>query len=258
MKKIRIIGMTLALTVSSQAATTIFSSDMGNATVANVAAGDLNGVSTGGTWAVNFAEVNTSSIVANADSTDYALLVDEGSQGGSAQGTNAILNLGTNVDFSSTIDIQFDMAYSRSGAGKSLAMIGYAADDTTEIFRLNWDLSNGTTPITGVANPTNLVIGTLPSFASSTNPYDPSSLQTFNVTLDGTALTYAASGLTSQTTTILNSGTELSSIKWEITGASANAQGFWLDNVSVETVPEPSSLALIGLGSLALILRRRK
>ena len=32
----------------------------------------------------------------------------------------------------------------------------------------------------------------------------------------------------------------------------------WVDNISVNAVPEPSSTALLGLGGLALILRRRK
>lgn len=35
-------------------------------------------------------------------------------------------------------------------------------------------------------------------------------------------------------------------------------EGFTLNSVTIETVPEPSSAALLGLGGLALILRRRK
>ena len=44
---------------------------------------------------------------------------------------------------------------------------------------------------------------------------------------------------------------------WE--GPTTN-NGSWIgvDNVSITTVPEPSSAALLGLGGLALILRRRK
>lgn len=258
MKKNRIIGITLALTASSPAATTVFSTDMGNTVDTAVTASDLDGVSTGGNWAVNFAPVNTNSIVADAGGTDYALLVDEGSQGGSAQGTNAVLTLANDADFSSALDVQFDMAYSRSGSGKALTIIGYAADDTTQVFRLNWDLSTGDIPLTGVGDPANLNLGSLLSFASATNSYNPASLQTFDITLEGSTLTYGATGLTPQSTTILNSATELSSIKWQISGSSANAQGFWLDNVSVDIVPEPSSTALLGVGGIALILLRRK
>ena len=36
------------------------------------------------------------------------------------------------------------------------------------------------------------------------------------------------------------------------------ADTHWVDNVSVNAVPEPSSAALLGLGGIALILRRRK
>jgi hypothetical protein len=32
----------------------------------------------------------------------------------------------------------------------------------------------------------------------------------------------------------------------------------WYDGVGYEVVPEPSSMALLGLGGLALILRRRR
>ncbi len=37
----------------------------------------------------------------------------------------------------------------------------------------------------------------------------------------------------------------------------ANGQQVWVDNVRVEVVPEPATLALLGLGGLALLRRRR-
>lgn len=40
--------------------------------------------------------------------------------------------------------------------------------------------------------------------------------------------------------------------------AAADGDDMWLDNMSLETVPEPSSTALLGLGGLALMLRRRR
>lgn len=43
----------------------------------------------------------------------------------------------------------------------------------------------------------------------------------------------------------------------EFTGETT-ASGAYIDNVTIVTVPEPSSTALFGLGGLALILRRRK
>lgn len=42
------------------------------------------------------------------------------------------------------------------------------------------------------------------------------------------------------------------------TGADNNESAVFIDNASLDSVPEPSSTALLGLGGLALILRRRK
>ena len=41
-------------------------------------------------------------------------------------------------------------------------------------------------------------------------------------------------------------------------GAWANSTHSWQDHIAITAVPEPSSTALLGLGGLALILRRRK
>ncbi len=39
---------------------------------------------------------------------------------------------------------------------------------------------------------------------------------------------------------------------------SLGTTGFTLDNIKIEAVPEPSSVALLGLGSLALVTRRKR
>ena len=41
-------------------------------------------------------------------------------------------------------------------------------------------------------------------------------------------------------------------------GGTANLDSADLDNLTVTTIPEPSSSALLGLGALALVMRRRK
>ena len=62
---------------------------------------------------------------------------------------------------------------------------------------------------------------------------------------------------------VLNEGTytftDTAKIRFR-SGGSANSRHGYLDNISITAgaVPEPSSTALLGLGGLALILRRRK
>jgi hypothetical protein len=63
-----------------------------------------------------------------------------------------------------------------------------------------------------------------------------------------------ASGLTDVQDGVLNDFDQLAFA----TASLASGSTFEFDNVSVEAVPEPSTTALIGLGGLALILRRRK
>ena len=60
---------------------------------------------------------------------------------------------------------------------------------------------------------------------------------------------------------VAGSGSDLSTLNYfgvAFNTVNGTATGGTLDNVSVITVPEPSSAALLGLGGLVLILRRRK
>lgn len=55
-------------------------------------------------------------------------------------------------------------------------------------------------------------------------------------------------------------GTEGSALTFEVGGAGLGGtnRGMYVDNINLTFVPEPTTTALLGLGGLALILRRRK
>jgi len=62
-------------------------------------------------------------------------------------------------------------------------------------------------------------------------------------------------------TTDLSSITGAQSVEIRIAlgdNSSSNSKASFIQGIQLTTVPEPSSAALLGLGGLALILRRRK
>lgn len=212
-----------------------FFTGFGSSTATSIDATTLDNVSTpGGTWSVDFDSVNVADITANSDGTDFALLVDEGGQADSANGTHITLNLGGDTTFAEPLTVQFDLATTRGGTNKSLTITGYGEDDTTIVFQMNQLLLpipytvQGLTP-SGLQN----MSPTISNFAGATSPYNSNLLPTYTVTLEGNSLIYDVEGVTPLTTTVLNAQTKLSSITWEITGPVNDNQGFWLDNVSV-------------------------
>ena len=219
-----------------------FSTNFGNAADADVDAGDMNAVSTGdGFWTVDFGSVR-SEFVSNVRGSDYALVLDSNGQG-NANGNHATLQLDPFAVFSSPTTVSFDFTKARSGNPKKMAITGYGPDGSSIAFQLQLDFAGaGSIQVLTDAGLQNLFEDTTPPFASATAPYDPSLLRHFAIILDDTSVTYegedfAGLDLTTIVGTIPNSQTALGSITWELTGATNAAQGFWLDNVSVESEP---------------------
>ena len=90
---------------------------------------------------------------------------------------------------------------------------------------------------------------------------DKVSTVSYNPTEAGT-LTPDAGTWYDFTTTILNTEvtfTDTARLRWDKVAASSSASNTAiLDDIKIAAVPEPSTTALLGLGGLALILRRRK
>lgn len=212
----------------------VFTTDMGSSAVTNVTAATLDSVSSGGSWDVVFINITSANIVGTTNLTDFALVVDEGGLAGSSTGTYVTVTLDSDVDYATTpVLVQFDMAAARGGGGKFLTVTGYGEDDATVVFQVVMNCSSylyqgltGSGLQTVVDGPQNFLVGTA--------PYDPSLVGQFSLMLDGTSLIYSTPAAGSLNTANLNAQTKLRSIKWEISGGTDAAQGFWLDNISVE------------------------
>jgi hypothetical protein len=78
--------------------------------------------------------------------------------------------------------------------------------------------------------------------------------QTFSMTITDTTWSYSLNGATATTGT----HTFDTSRSYRFTAHAQSNSGATFDNITISAIPEPSSTALLGLGGLALMLRRRR
>jgi len=162
-----------------------------------------------------------------------------------AHGGIALVYTGLDVEFSvGNSPLLFDMDIEPNDAGQ--AFVATAANNPNFNQVCNW-LTNGTD------DPFRIASWTIPGGAG-TSTYPPESLVFADTTLNGIDL----------------EGSVIESITFSIEeftldspGSNPNGNGIWTDHnyyltVTVEGVPEPASLAILALGGLALLPRRRQ
>ncbi|MFK7911370.1 MAG: PEP-CTERM sorting domain-containing protein [Akkermansiaceae bacterium] len=106
------------------------------------------------------------------------------------------------------------------------------------------------------------VFTSIDAWNGTNNTVEPANLNTLTITIQNGFVTYASeSGTAGGTLSFAQNSGATDIAQLEFTSWNNNQggnSGYWLDDVSVNTIPEPSSTALLGLGGLALILRRRR
>lgn len=247
--------LSVALTLSSvQAATTVASVDFNGAdTGISATAAQLNATSTGGTW---------SAISATGTNSGVQLLSSQ-------------LKLGDNASVNSiqtsTATFTLDAAATLAGASISFdyVQLGSGGQPGNVFF----DIYNGAThvlrisgsPDSGGGRRTlshwNSVGGTRTALAAEDVFGSDTIGVSFNLTASDFGVTTSgatnpAGNFNSTGLAYINGGqTTFDRIIFTAVDNKAVAT---IDNLSISAVPEPSSAALLGLGGLTLILRRRK
>jgi hypothetical protein len=228
--------------------------DMGDAGIASVALADLDAVSTGATWLWDNDSMSTS-IVADASSSDHGLIFDRGSNA-NATGRYFEFNLNVDADFSNMAhSFSFDFTNSRSGSSKAVTVYGYGPQDSV-IFQVFINCNGGSETTVWLDPDQSTGTGIETQQLSSDANYDPNAMMPFKITMDpyntGSELTYEVDTY-SGSAGFLTAERQLSRIKFEITGSSNKSQGFWLDNLLlISTSPAASPLSnLVGLAELS-------
>ena len=264
--------------VTTNAATTYFSSNFDDTVVTNlggsigfgaqITAGNLNAGTATGTWTVNQSQAAPSSksdkmIQTNggADVSNKALRLGISTDGTMDANTAVVTaNLTSSLTLSNPISVSFDYGIvSFDGNDRTTYMTGIDSSGN-KLFQVGFVNSTGVKQVGYFdSKDTWTLIGSANDLIGDTNTHwDASSMKnvaieigvsTYDIKLGGASMTNGsglgfrdldASGL---------SQLELSaSIKW--TGGA-------FDNIVVTQVPEPNSLALIGLGLMSLFRRRR-
>ena len=264
--------------VTTNAATTYFSSNFDDTVVTNlggsigfgaqITAGNLNAGTATGTWTVNQSQAAPSSksdkmIQTNggADVSNKALRLGISTDGTMDANTAVVTaNLTSSLTLSNPISVSFDYGIvSFDGNDRTTYMTGIDSSGN-KLFQVGFVNSTGVKQVGYFdSKDTWTLIGSANDLIGNNNTHWNASLMknvaieigvsTYDIKLGGASMTNGselgfrdldASGL---------SQLELSaSIKW--TGGA-------FDNIVVTQVPEPNSLALIGLGLMSLFRRRR-
>ncbi len=171
-------------------------------------------------------------------------------------GANAA-NLVINGDFENGISGGAPSSWTLVSGNYSLNQANYHSSFPTIALDL------GTFASSEISQNINLVAGC--DYTLSLETYDfrsqPDSTVSHQFSIDGNTFDVLALGsqtIETQSFSFTASTSGLSTLSLATVGGSSPDANNWIDNIAIEKVPEPSSTALLGLGGLALILRRRR
>ncbi|MBK1830064.1 PEP-CTERM sorting domain-containing protein [Verrucomicrobiaceae bacterium R5-34] len=281
-------GLTLLAGVTSlSAATTFFDHDFDNGTNGDLAGSGALGspvvgsiTATGGHLGGNVytsGNNGSSNPITSVDGSFNDVGTPAGNYLTATMASDITLAAGpVNVDFSLGI-----FGTNNSTVFKLVHVIGYSSSDD-EVFQLTMragsgnatrelfarELGEDNTTFNGTSFSSidgTKILDDIGIGMNSTNTSNaPSSLVNVSLTLNGTTWDASAASGTSTPATGLNidsGATDLSYIQFFTShedNVNGQNKGIWVDDILVTQVPEPSSVALLGLGGIALMLRRRK
>ncbi len=244
------LGAILPLAFSSTAnATTVLTTDFDSLATGAVTSTNLDGITTGGTWALNTSRDAT--YIIQDDGGDRALLADDttGSTPGRVDFFTVSLGLPADINATSIATVDFTTATRRTGQSKALTY-EFLDSGGNIISRIIWANSGAVTLNAGGSQ------GSSPFFFTGSWDADGTGVRDVSVSFDGTNTILDFNGVTG-TVPLLTASTDLAAIRVSSDFNAANGKGLFFTDLTVSVVPEPSS-ALLGFCSLALLLRRRR
>ncbi|GEM_PF-2324534 len=264
--------------VTTNAATTYFSSNFDTTAVTNlggsigfgaqITAGNLNAGTATGTWTVDQSQATPTSktdkmIQTNggADVSNKALRFGINTDGTMSANTAVVTaNLTSSLTLSNPISVSFDYGIVSTDSGTRTTYMTGIDSSGNRLFQVGF-VNSGTVKQVGYfdSKDTWTLIGNVNDLSGNNNTHWNASLMknvaieigvgSYDVKLNGASMTNGSGLVFRDDNASGLSKLQLSaSIKW--TGGA-------FDNITVTQVPEPNSLAMVGLGFMSLFRRRR-